>query len=401
MRKGIVMEQQHEYMVVMTNDGRFHRAENLAHAEVGMEVHFKTYSEHKVLRRWTQVLRNNHTKVAVMAIVFLLAFFPVYSWYGSNQAYAYMNIDINPSVELELNDQMQVLNITAQNAEAKEIVSELKGWKKKDASEVTFDVIHLSNEKGYVNSENQVLIGFSYLHSEYDQEYSEEIENYLLEQSTNMTIATFLVPDEIRKQARDQKATVNETLAERLREEQSETGTGSVPVSVEDDDKEIIQSFYNEESSQEDVQEEPGSTITPTVPMKRGEKSPHLKTPVRNKAPDHAELPDKGKKTAPGQKKKEEDASGKARNHDKSKSHQEKAEGHGKKKNVPEKPSKQKSKGSKGVKEKEQSGKHKRKGQQKKSQINKQHDKKDQDRGGPSKGHSSNNGKNNHNHKRE
>ncbi|WP_406945710.1 anti-sigma factor domain-containing protein [Halobacillus sp. SY10] len=304
MKKGIVMEQQNEYMIVMTSDGKFHRAEKVDHADIGMEVQFKTANERKVLHRWAQVLRNHHTRAAVVAIMFLLMVFPVFSWYGSNQAFAYMNIDINPSVELELNDQMQVIDMIPQNDEAEEIVSALKDWKKKDASQVTFELLELSQARGYVNDANQVLIGISYLKEEVNQNYTEEIETYLMEKATNISIATFLVPKDLRRKAIDQKASVNEMVADRIKnEEMDQSEESELPVHVEDDDREIIQSFYKDDSSEEKQEEVRDSDVKSVVPPAVDVKPE--KQGATNKKPEQAGQ--KGKAQAPGQQKKKPD----------------------------------------------------------------------------------------------
>ncbi|WP_035509969.1 anti-sigma factor domain-containing protein [Halobacillus karajensis] len=299
MKKGIVMEQQKEYMIVMTSDGKFHRAENIEQAEIGMEVHFKTAHEPKVLHQWAQVLRNHHTRVAVVAIVFLMTLFPIFSWYGSNKAYAYVNIDINPSVELELNDKMQVIDVIPQNREAKEVVSSLDDWEKNDASAVTFELIQLSQERGYVNDAHQVLIGISYLKENINQDYTEEMETFLMDRSEEISIATFLVPEELRKKAHEQKASVNEMMADRIDEKKRNKDTEEdLPVTVEDDDKEIIQSFYKEESSNEE-QKESDASVEPIIPV-----SPHPHPPViKDTKSDQANQ--QGNDHGPGQQKKE------------------------------------------------------------------------------------------------
>ncbi|MGR9050996.1 anti-sigma-I factor RsgI family protein [Halobacillus faecis] len=336
MKKGIVMEQQNEYMIVMTSDGKFHRAEKINHADIGMEVQFKTVDERKVLHQWTQVMRSHYTRAAVVAIIFLLMVFPVFSWYGSNQAFAYMNIDINPSVELELNDQMQVIDMTPQNEEAEEIVSSLKDWKKKDASEVTFELIELSQEKGYVNDANQVLIGISYLKEVVDQNYTEEIETYLMGKATNINIATFLVPEDLRRKAMNQKASVNEMVADRIKnEEMNQTGDSELPVHIEDDDREIIQSFYKEDSSEEkqresldsDTNSDTNSLVPPAVDVK----------PANQVLKDRGfgQTGQKGKDKAPGQWVKEKEQSGQGK-----KQHIE--DKHSKKKHIEKKDNKKK-----------------------------------------------------------
>ncbi|KHE72328.1 anti-sigma factor domain-containing protein [Halobacillus sp. BBL2006] len=305
MRKGIVMEQKKEYTIVMTHDGRFHRARRLNHAEVGMEVHFQALHEKHAMFRWTQVIDRSHFKVAIISLVLLLTFFPIYSWYGSNQAYAYVNIDINPSVELELNDKMQVLDISPKNERAEEVVEKLEDWKKRDASEVTFDMINMSREMGYVNSENQVLIGVSYIKSDQIDEYSKQMERYLSERSGGMTIATFLVPDQIRQRANESNQSVNAIMAKRINNEgTADSDKDTISVTVEDDDKEIIQSFYKNSSPSSEERE---SSVD------KNESEPKSSPAVVK--PDNAEAhkvqikedpkPGKGKETAPGQLKKQ------------------------------------------------------------------------------------------------
>ncbi|RWZ55285.1 anti-sigma factor domain-containing protein [Halobacillus fulvus] len=326
MRKGVVMEQNRDYTIVMTGDGQFHRAKRVQHAEVGMEIHFEALSKNRTLFRWTQLIHNHYSRAAIIALVILLTVFPMYTWYGSNQAYAYVNIDINPSVELELNDDMQVIDMVPHNAESESLIENLEDWKKQDASEVTFDLIQLSKDMGLVNEKNQVLIGVSYIKSDHLGDLSSDIETYLTDQSLGMSVAAFLVPENIRKQAHDTGKSVNAFLADTIEKDQPE-GDEMVPsVTVEDEDKEIIQSFYNEDTS---TSEEPGQATLPSPKptvedqMHRVEK--HKDKPLFDEShPGHNGLKkapglkqdssesrsvqrkDSGKESAPGQQKKKE-----------------------------------------------------------------------------------------------
>ncbi|MBN8237240.1 anti-sigma factor domain-containing protein [Halobacillus kuroshimensis] len=251
MKTGIVMERKKEYMIVMTNEGRFYRAVTIAHAEVGTEVQFQSIPPSKAARQWSQMLQYRYTKAVVAAVLFLMVLIPAYSWHGSNQAFAYMNIDINPSVELKLNDRMQVLDIEPNNAEAEEIVALLSDWKKEDASDVTMDLIQASRDNGFVNEGNQVLIGISYLESDFDHQYLEEMEGTLNEESKQMTVAAYLIPDEWRRKAKDDDLSVNKWMAERLTDEENlNEDTENIPETIDDTDKEIIQSFYQKPASQ-------------------------------------------------------------------------------------------------------------------------------------------------------
>ncbi|WP_163529456.1 anti-sigma factor domain-containing protein [Halobacillus ihumii] len=243
MRKGIVMEQSRSYTIVMTNDGNFHKAKLLKRAEVGMEVYFQpAVVKHK---GFAQVFTLPRMKFVAVALALLIALFPAYLWYGSNKAYAFVNIDMNPSVELKLNKNMQVIDVIPLNEDAEVLLSKLEDWQNDPASEVTFDMITLSQELGYINNQNQVLIGVSYV-NKHDEDFSAKIESYLAKQSFNLSIASYNVPSQLRKQAKKEKVSVNELMADSL----SEAKNGkSAKVTIEADDKAIIQSFYNQSES--------------------------------------------------------------------------------------------------------------------------------------------------------
>nr|WP_281374240.1 anti-sigma factor domain-containing protein [Halobacillus locisalis] len=245
------MEQKRKYTIVMTSDGRFHRADRLEAAEVGMEVQFNVAEENRNLFGWTQILRDNRMKIAIATIVFLVTLLPVFSWYGSNQAYAYVNLDINPSFEMELNDKMQVIAMNPQNEEAEDILALLEDWKRQDASEVTLQTIRISKQQGYVNQEEQVLVGISYVKSDQEQNsFPKEIETYLTGESAGMSIAAFYVPSSIRNEAKDSGKSVNAVMAEYLTASSSETKRAREPMTVDDTDQEIIRSFYNKDTRQ-------------------------------------------------------------------------------------------------------------------------------------------------------
>ncbi|UOR13282.1 anti-sigma factor domain-containing protein [Halobacillus amylolyticus] len=244
MRKGIVMEQSRKYTIVMTNDGAFHKAKLLKRAEVGMEVHFQPLSERHTVIKPSLMWRR--TKIAAIVAALLIAFLPAYLWYGNSTAYAFVNIDMNPSVELKLNEDMQVINIVPINKDAEEILSKLENWYKDPASEVTFDMITLSQKLGFINNQNQVLIGVSYV-NEHDEDFSAKIESFLANQSSNLSVASYNVPSQIREQAKKEKVSANELMADSIRDE-----TNSMKVTIEDEDKAIIQSFYNETDSTEE-----------------------------------------------------------------------------------------------------------------------------------------------------
>ena len=248
MRKGIVMEQSHYFTIVMTSDGAFYKAQPIE-AEIGMEIEFKAMTEESSDRKQTWLLSQRNMKVAALAMALCVALLPLFLWYGSNRAYAYVNIDINPSVELKLNNKMEVLEIHPLNEDAEGIVSHLDNWKRKKASEVTLDMISLSQEYGYMNKKNEVLIGISYVKNSHKKDFTKDIETYLEKKSLPVSIAAYEVPEDVRKQAKQKKGSVNKEMARTIGKDKKTSTEASVAQNIQigDEDKAIIQSFYQED----------------------------------------------------------------------------------------------------------------------------------------------------------
>ncbi|WP_315906287.1 anti-sigma factor domain-containing protein [Priestia koreensis] len=155
MKKGIIMEIQPDYVTMLTPDGEFVKARyKKRHYAIGEEV-----EGHEVFIEATKEKKKRRTKLALVplfvAALLLLSFIPYYS---QNQVYAYMSIDINPSLELELDRHMNVTDIHAYNKEGKTIIKKLPKWKKRPVHEVTTNIITLSQKEGYLQKKHEIYI---------------------------------------------------------------------------------------------------------------------------------------------------------------------------------------------------------------------------------------------------
>ncbi|MFC7320115.1 anti-sigma factor domain-containing protein [Halobacillus campisalis] len=238
MRKGIVMEQSKKYTIIMTHDGFFHKAKRLQRAEVGMEVHFQPLHASKI----KQTFFLHRTRFAVVTMALLLTLFPTLYWFEDNKAFAYVSVDINPSVELEVNDDMEVLDIQALNEDAEKLVSKLGGWKKKPVPEIALEMISISQNEGYLKLGREVLIGVSYI-NEGDFDFSNEIEVFLNNELEGLMLASYNVPNTIHQMAEQENTSVNKLMAESLDGENDKFHLDSGV--IENEDRAIIQAFYN------------------------------------------------------------------------------------------------------------------------------------------------------------
>jgi hypothetical protein len=199
MKKGIVIDIDDASLTLLTPEGEFLRSkkQNVQYV-IGEEIHFFPMESPTTLRFLPM---KNFFKVkpvwvvSVMAalIIFLSSFIPIYQ---DNKAYAYMSIDVNPSIELGVNKKMQVVELTGYNKEGKKVISSINSWKKKDIYEITEAIFFEMKKEGYMENNKPVIISTVYTTKPHDQveaklkENLEEIKSSVNNQQLEVTVYT-------------------------------------------------------------------------------------------------------------------------------------------------------------------------------------------------------------------
>jgi hypothetical protein len=160
MRKGVILEVNHDSVTLLTPEGEFMRTRKLEQDyQIGEEISFFSLEADKKLPTWQRYLGQTRLRAAALgAAVILLGATAIFPVYQSNQVYAYMSIDVNPSIELGLNQKLKVVTIDAYNEAGERIVSKLKDWKKEDASAVAEKIFDEIESQGYLQQDKNVLI---------------------------------------------------------------------------------------------------------------------------------------------------------------------------------------------------------------------------------------------------
>ncbi len=244
------MERHRHYMIVMDKDGMFHKAEPVASAEVGAEVEYKPLQNGRFHHF---LLTGRHTKIAVMTVLVMLISFPLYAWFDGDKVYAYVNVDINPSVEMEVDEAMKVKSIRPLNEDAEQILDELgSSWINKTVEEVTALVIDQGKKDEMIDGGNVVIIGVSYLNGQKKEKYITDILDDYFNQSLQeeLSVATFEVPEEIREAAKSESKSMNELFAEEVNKEEK---ADPEAFQIDDQEKELIESYYREEDHEEEA----------------------------------------------------------------------------------------------------------------------------------------------------
>ncbi|MGM0851801.1 MAG: anti-sigma-I factor RsgI family protein [Bacillota bacterium] len=220
MKKGIIMEIKRDVLVMITSEGEFltgRRQPNQKYA-IGEEIPFFPM-HHEPATAQPFLKWNWKVSTALLtAIIVILTLFSS-AFLQSNQAYAYVSVDINPSMELTLNEKQQVIKITPYNQDAKVLLEELVGWENMDVGEVTEEIFLLCEEMGFLKENQNVLITSSFIEDSNGQREDDlvaEINKFVQEYSTdhNMNITVKETSQEMREEASDKGMTAGALLQE-------------------------------------------------------------------------------------------------------------------------------------------------------------------------------------------
>ncbi|WP_047979852.1 anti-sigma-I factor RsgI family protein [Ornithinibacillus contaminans] len=269
MKKGIVMEQHRKYTIVMTRDGSFEKANPIQDVEIGVEVDFTPI----VKKQFSHVLKENMLtfRMAAIACVLVLLAIPLYMVATEDKTYAYVDIDINPSIELEIEEDLKVSEIIPLNDDAAALLAKIDGLQGENLEKVIDIIVKASEENGYVNDGKNVLVGVHYVNGEPNKNISvlDIIDNHFLQSGTDWKVLTLEISSEIREAAEKNKLSMNKVLAESIAVQEDAVDK------VSSDEKEILESFYSDKSKEKMAVEE--------EPKQKPKQKQDIKTPSTSK----------------------------------------------------------------------------------------------------------------------
>ncbi|PLR97514.1 anti-sigma factor domain-containing protein [Bacillus sp. T33-2] len=162
MRKGIILEISDLYITLLTPDGEFMRARKLQQAySIGEEIHFFPL-ETKAGRTFPLFNSFRVKALASFALALILVFAALLPFYPSSKVYAYMSIDVNPSIEIAMNQDLQVVTLRGYNEEGKSIIAGLDNWEKQDAVVVGEAILTEMKKQGYFKTNREIVIATVY-----------------------------------------------------------------------------------------------------------------------------------------------------------------------------------------------------------------------------------------------
>lgn len=218
MKKGIILEQHRKYTILITKDGAFEKGKvRIKDAKIGEEVIFEPIRSKKFFFLTKKSRRHLPARILTIACIVLVCFLPFFV-FPNDKTYAYVTIDINPSIELEVDENYTVRNIRAMNDDANEIMGEVTDYLNENLELVIQMIMNTSEENGLINDEKNILVGISYINDKKTDERKilKEIENHFEQNKPDWNLAAFNVPKDIRDLANEEETSMNKIMAKQM-----------------------------------------------------------------------------------------------------------------------------------------------------------------------------------------
>lgn len=156
MEKALVMKVKKEYVLVLDEQSRYLRLKCKVGIETGQQIY---YSESDLYKK--QRVNYRMALAAVAALV--LVSFTLMSQLPIANALPLMtvSIDVNPSVEMDVDAEMRVTEIRAMNQDAEPLIQ--NSWEGKKYDIVMQEYMKALKDSGYLQTNEEILFGYAWL----------------------------------------------------------------------------------------------------------------------------------------------------------------------------------------------------------------------------------------------
>lgn len=168
------MEVKSDYAVIMSDSGCMEKISKKKNMNVGQKIY---YFDEDVIKVNNIINFRNRTFIKTMtslAALILIAFTFFYQMSFRQQAYAIVSLDINPSIQIEVDSNQNIIKVDGMNDDAKKLNYDgLKGMNIKDGIAKIKDELV---KKDYLKNNKDVLVAFALVNKDEDETYEKSVE---------------------------------------------------------------------------------------------------------------------------------------------------------------------------------------------------------------------------------
>ncbi|WP_321537968.1 anti-sigma factor domain-containing protein [Bacillus mycoides] len=154
MNKGIVIDIKKHNVVVLTPNGEFITFKRKVHSYmIGEEISFNEQEQ-----RAPRFSIPSFLKPASLLVTCFLCVLLFFYNQPEEKVFAYVSVDINPSLEVSVTKDLRVIDLRACNDDGRRILKEMKRWENKHLQDVIRTIIKQSQEDKYLTNDKQVML---------------------------------------------------------------------------------------------------------------------------------------------------------------------------------------------------------------------------------------------------
>lgn len=254
MNKGLIMELKKDYAIVLNDDGSMEKILIKPQMSVGQKIF---YFEEDIIKTSTgsNFKYNLFMKsFGTIAALFLIVFTFFYN-FNFNKTYAVVSLDINPSIQIEVDNNQKIINVKGMNDDGKNIdFTGVKGCNINDGIKTIKEILV---EKEYLKTNKDVLVGFAFVKNGDETNYEDSIKDAVLSNfdTENVTYLKAQNKDDV-VQAKEQGISLGRYEASKVVSEETKKKIVNAPVKEITDqikDKENVIYYNAEDEKAEDV----------------------------------------------------------------------------------------------------------------------------------------------------
>jgi hypothetical protein len=202
--RAVIVEIEDKTAIVLDCKGGFRKIKNTHGLYVGYEVDIPSTKGFTV---------NTVAKFASLAAVFILAAGLGYGAYSYSQPYSYVDVDINPSIELTVNRYDRIINASGINGDGKKVLEKGK-YLNKSIEDGIKSILKAATETGYLknNIENGVLITISSKADEKASQIKEKVQGAASGQLKADNTNTNVVLENMEPEKREEEKVISDKL---------------------------------------------------------------------------------------------------------------------------------------------------------------------------------------------
>jgi len=190
MFKAIVMEVKDNYIIVMKEGGSLVKINKKGDIKVGQSIYCfeeDLYVEKSINKRKSFI--SHIVPLGVVAALLCVLCLPMIKNTTpiSNNDYAILTFDVNPSIEFNLDEEGKIITVSGVNDDATKLeIDRLKGLNLKDGVTKLRDML---SSKNYLGNKNSVLVGFSFIGKNDNTSYEKMVQTTVKDTFTGTNVA--------------------------------------------------------------------------------------------------------------------------------------------------------------------------------------------------------------------